>query len=422
MIVNKKNSINKIIEVDGDKSISHRGIFFGSISEGRTTIENFLLGEDCLHTIDCFRKMGVKIEINENKIIIDGVGLYGLKKPKDILYVGNSGTTIRLLSGLLTGQNFDSCITGDKSIIKRPMMRIIEPLTKMNGCIYGENDLAPLNIKKSNLTSINYTLPIASAQVKSAIIFSSLYTNGVTKIIEPTKCRNHTEIMLKYFGGVVDCFENETLIYPKPTLVGKNIFVPNDISSASFFIVLALISKNSSITIKNVGVNETRTGIIDALLAMNGNIKLSNIHYKNGEKIADITAKSSDLISTNIYGDIIPRMIDEIPIFVIASLFAKGKTVIKDATELKVKESNRISTIINELSKIGANIIETDDGMIINNVDINNLKGCTVNSYNDHRIAMSLVILGTIVGNIEVKNSDCINISFPSFKNIINII
>ncbi len=419
MFLTKKENFNNTINVDGDKSISHRGIFFGAISEGITTIENFLLGEDCLNTIECFKKMGVDIEIKNNKIIIKGVGLHGLKKPNETLYVGNSGTTIRLISGLLAGQNFHSSITGDNSIIKRPMDRIIIPLSKMNAKIHGENNLAPLFIEKSELQGIDYILPISSAQVKSSIIFASLYSKEATKIIEPIKCRNHTEIMLKYFGGNIETNDNEIIVHPQPKLKAKDIVVPNDISSASFFIVLGLISKNSSITIKNVGINETRTGILDALKSMNANITLDNIDYINGEKVADIRTVSSSLTSTTIQGDIIPRMIDEIPIFIIASLFAKGKTTIKDAIELKFKETNRISVMINELKKLGANLVETSDGLIIDNINSNNLKGCLVDSHNDHRIAMSLAILGTKIGDVEILNSECINISFPSFEKIL---
>ncbi len=419
MIIKKKQNIHATINVDGDKSISHRAIFFGAISDGTTVIENFLLGEDCLNTIECFKNMGVNINIQNSKIIIDGVGLHGLKQPNNTLYVGNSGTTIRLISGLLAGQNFNSSITGDSSIVRRPMKRIIEPLKKMNANINGENNLAPLTIKKNNLKNITYTLPVASAQVKSCIIFASLYANGITKIIQPTKCRDHTEIMLKKFGGNIEINNNEILVHPNPTLKGQNIFVPNDISSASFFIVLALISQNSKITIKNVGINETRTGILDALKNMNANIEIKNVRTLNGEQVADITASSCNLIGTTIEGNIIPRMIDEIPIFVVAALFAKGKTIIKNAEELKVKETNRISAITTEINKLGANLIETNDGIIVNETNINNLKGCTVNSYNDHRIAMSLAILSTQIGNVEIKNSECINISFPTFKDIL---
>ncbi len=419
MIVNRKQNINTSIRVDGDKSISHRAIFFGAISNGTTVIENFLLGEDCLNTIECFREMGVNINIQNNKIVIDGVGLHGLKQPKNILYVGNSGTTIRLISGLLAGQDFNCTITGDSSIIKRPMKRIIDPLLKMNANIYSKNGLAPLSINKNTLKNIHYTLPIASAQVKSCIIFASLYANGVTKIVQPTKCRDHTEIMLKQFGGDIKINGNEILVKPNPKLVGQNIFVPNDISSASFFIVLALICDNSKITIKNVGINETRIGILDALKNMNANIEIKNVRTFNGEQIADITASSSNLIGTTIEGDIIPRMIDEIPIFVVAALFAKGKTIIKDAEELKVKETNRITAITTELNKLGANLVETSDGIIVNETNAENLKGSIAKSYGDHRIAMSLAILGAKIGNVEIKNSECINISFPTFKEIL---
>ncbi len=421
MITSRLENINSTIYVDGDKSISHRAIFFGAISNGTTTIEGFLLGEDCLSTIECFKNLGVNIEILDKKIIINGVGLHGLTKPKDTLYVGNSGTTIRLISGLLAGQKFSTSITGDLSIQKRPMMRIIEPLSKMNANIKSNNGLAPLYIEESELLGMEYTLPIASAQVKSSIIFASLYAKSPTIINEPIKCRDHTEIMLKNFGGNIKLYEDKIYIEPNPSLKGQDVFIPKDISSASFFIVLALITKGSCITVKDVGLNETRTGIIDALLKMNANIEIKNERFVNGERIGDICAKSSTLIGTTLEGDIIPRMIDEIPIFVIATLFAKGKSVVKDAKELKVKETNRIKAIVTECNKVGANLLETSDGIIINETNIDRLKGTNVESYFDHRIAMSLAILGCAInGKMHINNSDCINISFPSFTNILN--
>lgn len=415
-IIKPKDKLSGVFTVASDKSLSHRSVIFSSISNGITEIEGFLTGDDCISTINCFRELGIKIEQKDDKVKVFGNGMRGLKKPNKIIDIGNSGTSIRLITGLLAGQNFDCEITGDSSIQKRPMDRIITPLRLMNANITGKDDttLAPLKIKGTQLTGMEYTLPIASAQIKSAILLASLYANSETIIHEPIKSRDHTEIMLNYFGA--DIKIEKGVIYSKPIdeLTAKKIIIPGDISSAAYFIVAALICKNSHIIITNVGVNFTRTGILSALKEMGGNITILNERESCGELIADIEVYSSDLKATTISGDIIPRMIDEIPVFAVAALFAKGTTVIKDAAELKVKESNRINAIATELCKMGANIQETDDGMIIQGDAC--LHGAEVLTYNDHRIAMSLAIAGIVSsGETNILDSDCVAISFPNF-------
>lgn len=415
----KINSVSKVkgtLSVPGDKSISHRAVMLGSIAKGNTSIKGFLMGEDCLSTIKCFRQMGINISVRATDVLVEGKGLAGLNKPSETLYVGNSGTTLRLLSGILSAQPFECTITGDDSIQKRPMKRIIDPLTNMGANIISikNNDKAPLRIVGSDLNNITYESPVASAQVKSSIMLASLYTDGITKIIEPSVSRNHSEIMLNYFGANVETVDNTVICNPVKELYGQEVIVPGDISSAAFFMVAGLILPNSEILIKNVGINPTRDGIITALKNMNGNIELLNIRTISGELTADILVKSSKLHGTVIEKDIIPKLIDEIPVIAVAACFAEGKTVIKDAAELKVKESNRIEAMVTELTKMDATIESTDDGMIITGT--HSLKGASVESYHDHRIAMSLAIaaLTTNEGS-TINNSECIDISFPTF-------
>lgn len=417
MIINGGNiRLKGEIEVPGDKSISHRAIMLGAIAEGKTVIKNFLHGDDCLSTIRCFQDMGVNISFSENNVVVDGVGLKGLSKPENALYVGNSGTTIRLMSGILSGQDFNTEITGDNSILKRPMYRIIKPLKKMGADIYGKNDKYPpliINPVK-NIKGIKYELPVASAQVKSCILLAGLYSNEKIEIIQPSISRDHSERMLKYFG--VDIEENGNCISlnSENKLKGNIINVPGDISSAAFFIVAALILEGSELSIKNVGLNVTRTGILDVLKKMNANIKVENIRVENNEPIGDIYVKHSNLIATEISGDIIPRLIDEIPIIAVAASLADGETVIKDAKELKVKESNRISAMVKELKKMGVNIEELEDGMVIRGSD--KLYCSRIETYNDHRVAMSLSIAALYAeGESELTEIDSISVSFPNF-------
>ena len=356
-------------ELIGDKSISHRAIMFSSIAKGKTKITNFLMGQDCLSTIDCFRKMGVDISIDNRNVIVNGVGLKGLKKPKDVLDVGNSGTTIRLLSGILAGNDFESILIGDESIAKRPMKRVTDPLREMGCRIDGKDDAnyTPIKIYGGNLNGIDYKMPVSSAQVKSALILSSLYANNSSIIREKSRSRNHTEIMLNSFGADIKVNNLDINVNPIKELYSpEEINVVGDISSAAFIIAGATIVPKSEVIIKNVGLNETRTGILEVLSNMNGNFEIMNKRVSNGEFVGDLVVRYSDnLIGTTIDSDLIPRLIDEIPIIAIMATQAEGQTIIKDAKELKVKESNRIKAMVDNLKKMGADIEELDDGMII---------------------------------------------------------
>lgn len=419
-VIEPRQSLNGLITVPGDKSISHRAVMFGSIANGTTEIEGFLTGDDCMSTISCFKKLGIDIEVNGEKVTVHGKGLHGLTAPKETLDVGNSGTTIRLISGLLSAQDFECELNGDSSIQKRPMKRVISPLSQMGAHIYSTNDgYAPLHIQGCKLNGIEYTMPVASAQVKSSILLASLYADNETIINEPMASRDHTEIMLNYFGADIKNENGKITSKPVAELYGKPVLVPGDISSAAFFIVAGLIIPNSEIIITNVGINPTRTGIIDALKEMGGNIEIMYERNSSGEKVADIKVKTSKLHGITLSGDIIPRMIDEIPVFAVAALFADGQTIVKDAAELKVKESNRIATMAEELSKMGAVITETEDGMII---DGNcKLHGAVTESHLDHRVAMSIAVaaLGA-EGNTTINNADCVNISFPNFYDLLS--
>ena len=416
-VVNPKNSFNSVISVPGDKSISHRAVMFGSIACGDTVIKGFLNGEDCLSTVGCFKDMGINMEMNETEVVVHGKGLKGLTAPKNALNVGNSGTTLRLLSGILSAQPFTSVLTGDDSIKKRPMDRVAIPLSLMGADIKSlspDKILAPVTITGKPLKGINYTLPVASAQVKSAIILASLYAKGETVITEPEATRDHTEIMLSFMGADIKKDGNKIICRPAEEIYGKNITVPGDISSAAYFMIAAAICENACVTIKNVGINPTRTGIVTVLKNMGADITVTNEHTVNGEPIGDITVKSSSLKATVIEGDIIPKLIDEIPVIAVAAALAEGTTVIKDAQELKVKESNRIKTTADELSKFGIDITETDDGLIIKGKPY--LKGAVTESHNDHRIAMACAIAALAAeGASTVKGSDCVDISFPGF-------
>ena len=410
-------------ELIGDKSISHRAVMFSSIAKGKTKITNFLIGQDCLSTIDCFRKMGVDISIDNRNVIVNGVGLKGLKKPKDVLDVGNSGTTIRLLSGILAGNDFESILIGDESIAKRPMKRVTDPLREMGCRIDGKDDAnyTPIKIYGGNLNGIDYKMPVSSAQVKSALILSSLYANNSSIIREKSRSRNHTEIMLNSFGADIKVNNLDINVNPIEELYSpEEINVVGDISSAAFIIVGATIVPRSEVIIKNVGLNETRTGILEVLSNMNGNFEIINKRLSNGEFVGDLVVKYSDnLIGTTIDSDLIPRLIDEIPIIAIMATQAEGQTIIKDAKELKVKESNRIKAMVDNLKNMGADIEELDDGMIIKGK--NKLNGAYINTFNDHRIAMAFSIASLISnGEVKLDNKSCIDISFPGYLNLLN--
>ncbi len=412
MVIQKIKKAVGQIKVPGDKSISHRAVMLGSLANGVTEISGFLNGADCLSTIDCFRKMGIDIDINGENVTVHGNGLRGLIKPDEMLYTGNSGTTTRLLCGILAGQNFDTSITGDASIQKRPMGRVVKPLSMMGAKI--ENEYCPLYITGTKLHGIDYKMPVASAQVKTAIILAGLYADGETVIHEIEKSRDHTELMLSAMGADLTVDNLDITVKPTNDLTAVNVDVPGDISSAAFFLVLGAIMPNSQITVTNVGINPTRTGIIDVLKDMGADITLENVHTSAGETVADITVRSSSLKGTTVGGDIIPRLIDELPIIAVAAVFADGQTVIKDAQELKVKETNRIRAVVDEFNKCGIDITETDDGMIINGGK--SIHGADFKTYGDHRMAMSLTVLAQLAdGESTLDDSDCACVSYPTF-------
>ncbi len=428
----KKGPLKGSLSIPGDKSISHRAVMFGAIAEGVTEVTNFLQGEDCLSTIRCFRQLGISIsnDSSGDMVTVTGKGLHGLSKPSGILDVGNSGTTMRLLSGILCGQSFASSLTGDASIRRRPMDRIMTPLRQMGADIISEpgNGCAPLLInhqaaasgllhdkgKNRCLAGTHYISPVASAQVKSCILLAGLYANGETSVTEPYPSRNHTELMLSEFGAAVKSSGNTAAILPEPRLTGRQINVPGDISSAAYFIAAALIVPNSEVLIKNVGINPTRDGILTVCRQMGADITLQNIVDHGGEPVADLLVRHSELRGTEIGGSIIPALIDEIPVLAVLACFAKGRTVIKDASELKVKESNRIDVMVNNLSEMGADICATEDGMIINGGMP--LHGAVIESKSDHRIAMSFAIAGLMSeGEVIIRNPECVEISYPGF-------
>lgn len=416
MIFQKINALKGELTIPGDKSISHRAIMLGSLAEGTTEISNFLQGADCLSTMECFQNMGIHMENKNGTITIYGNGLHGLKQPKDTLDVGNSGTTTRLMSGILAAQNFTCTLNGDASIQKRPMGRIITPLSQMGADIISmkNNGCAPLKITGKPLHGIHYNSPVASAQVKSSILLAGLFADGETSVTEPYVSRNHTELMFHYFG--VDIFTKETTatVSPATKLTGQKIVVPGDISSAAYFIAAGLLVPNSELVIKNVGINPTRDGILKVCEAMGGSISYESKQEISGETTANLVVKTSCLKGTTIGGSIIPTLIDEIPIIAILACFAEGTTIIKDAQELKVKESNRIDVMVENLKKMGADITATDDGMVIQGGKP--LHGAEIDSKLDHRIAMSFAIAGLCSeGKTKIIGADCVNISFPSF-------
>ena len=423
MTFGNKGSLKGIVSVPGDKSVSHRAVMFGALADGITEVTNFLQGADCLSTIRCFRQLGIDITNNTSaaSVTIRGKGLYGLTAPKDILDVGNSGTTMRLISGILCGQNFSVTLNGDQSIQKRPMDRILTPLSFMNADIVSAkgNGCAPLEInskslRNAGLKGIHYDSPVASAQVKSCILLAGMYADGATSVSEPSRSRNHTELMLSQFGARI-CSEGDTAtIEPYPVLTGQKIHVPGDISSAAYFIAAGLIVPDSEIFIKNVGINPTRDGILRVCKEMGADITLENVKDNGGEPVADIIVRYSELTGTVIGGDIIPALIDEIPIIAILACAARGQTIIKDASELKVKESNRIDVMVDNLIRMGADVTATPDGMIINGEG--KLKGAVIESKDDHRIAMSFAIASLIAeGETRMIGEQCVDISYPNF-------
>ena len=427
-----KKPLKGDIFVPGDKSISHRSIMFGALAEGTTEVTGFLQSADCLSTIDCFRKMGVEIEHTIRPtngvptITVHGRGLHSFKAPDCTLYTGNSGTTTRLMSGILAAQPFDTMITGDMSIEKRPMKRIMTPLSQMGAEVISimGNDCAPLRFTGGKqLRGINYRSPVASAQVKSCIMLAGLYAEGDTVVYEPALSRNHTEIMLSSFGADI---HNElardgssaAILHPGMPLVGQKINVPGDISSAAYFIAAALIVPGSELLIRNVGINKTRSGILAVLEQMGADITLLNIDEKSEPK-ADILVKYSELKADSnnqfvIGGKVIPTMIDELPVVAVVAATAGFDTIIKDAAELKIKESNRIDTVVEGLKKMGCDIEATEDGMIIHGGKP--LTGADINSHADHRLAMSFAVASLVAdGTTRIIDDECVGISYPTF-------
>ena len=418
MLVPHIHHLQGEITVPGDKSISHRSIMLGSIAKGTTEVTGFLQGADCLSSISCFEKMGIEIENNPaaGTVRIHGKGLHGLAEPVSTLDVGNSGTTTRLMSGILAAQPFTSTVDGDASIRKRPMGRIMTPLSQM-GAVFKSlqtANCAPFTITGGRLQGIRYESPVASAQVKSAVLLAGLYAEGETSVTEPYLSRNHTELMFETFGVDIKSEGTTATVRPAVELTPQRIDVPGDISSAAYFIAAGLLTPNSEITIKNVGINPTRDGILTVCKAMGADIALSNVKNDIGEPVADITVSSTSLHGCTIEGDLIPKLIDEIPIIAIMAAFANGTTVIRDAQELKVKESNRIDVMVKNLSAMGADIEATEDGMIIRGGKP--LHGATIDSMADHRIAMSFAIAGGLAeGDTEILGAECVNISYPDF-------
>lgn len=409
------------MEVPGDKSISHRAVILGSLATGTTTVKNFLDGEDCMRTIHAFQAMGVEIEKNASTVVIHGNGIQSLYEPKQPLYFGNSGTTTRLMLGVLAGLPFFTTVYGDPSLTKRPMERVVLPLKQMGARFDGRNNAGnlPLAIRGGELTGMNYTLPVKSAQVKSAVLLAGLFANGTTEVIEPTKTRNHTENMLQAFGVDMNRNGEFITIKGKQSLTATDVFVPGDISSAAFFIAAAAIVPGSKLTLKNVGLNETRTGIIDCLQQMGAAIDISNQQSISGEPIGDITVTYQELHGALIEGEIIPRLIDEIPIIALLATQAEGTTTIRDASELRLKETDRINAVVDVLSALGASIEGTDDGLIIHGKKA--LHGGNVKSYDDHRIAMMVSIASLIAdGNVQLDDDACIAVSYPGFFDDLN--
>lgn len=419
--IKEKAPLQGELSPPSDKSISHRAIILSALADGKSLIRNFLQAEDPLRTLQAFRQMGVEIEEKtpDGEIIIHGRGLDGLRKPRGIIDCGNSGTTMRLMSGVLAGQPFTSTLTGDKYLLRRPMQRIIKPLTEMGAQVSSEdNGYPPLKIKGGGLKPINYRSTVASAQVKSAILLAGLYCEGLTAVTEPEKSRDHTERMLKAAGVDIDIRGLEVRVRGRASLEPMDITVPGDYSSAAFFMVSGSLIPGSEILIKNTGINPTRTGLMDILKMMGADIEFQNIRDVSGEPVADILVKHASLKCIDVGGELILRAIDEFPILCVAAAKAKGTTRITGAGELRVKESDRIAAMASELRKMGVSIEELEDGLVIEGREM--LNGSVIQSRGDHRIAMAMLIAGlTAEGETRVEDTDCVNTSFPGFVDML---
>jgi 3-phosphoshikimate 1-carboxyvinyltransferase len=420
LTIKPAKAIRGEITVPGDKSISHRSIMLGSIARGTTTVRGFLRGEDNLSTLNAFRAMGIEITDDGGTLRIEGKGLHGLSEPEDVLDCGNSGTSMRLITGLLAGQRFFSVLTGDRYLRRRPMGRVIEPLSRMGGCIFGRagGDRAPLAIVGSELSGIVHESRVASAQVKSALLLAGLYASGETEVREPHLSRDHSERMLLHFGADLESFPGGVRLRGCRELEGRDIVVPGDISSAAFFLVAATVVPGSELLIRGVGVNPTRTGILDILKEMGADVSVLNLSDALGEPVADLLVRSARLKGIEIGGDLVPRAIDEFPVICVAASVAEGRTVIRGARELRVKESDRISSIAENLRKAGVEVVETEDGMVITGRE--RLAASVTDSRGDHRIAMSMMVAGLAAdGAGEVLDTECIATSFPDFKELL---
>lgn len=411
-----KPSLQGHLTIPGDKSVSHRSVMFGAIATGKTTVDGFLLGEDCLSTIDCFRKLGVKIDVDGTNVTIESAGMEAWQEPSEVLYTGNSGTTTRLMLGILAGSKVHSVMTGDASIGKRPMRRVIDPLRQMGAHITGRADgqYTPLAIQGSTLQAIDYQMPVASAQVKSAILLAGLRAQGTTVVRETEISRDHTERMLRQFGAQLTVEKGVISFEGGQTLLGTHVSVPGDISSAAFFLVAGAICQDSKVVLENVGINPTRDGVIEVLRNMGASMTVVPNEDDQFEPTATITIETSTLKGTIIEGDIIPRLIDEIPILALLATQAHGTTIIKDAEELKVKETDRITAVVDELQKLGARIEATKDGMVIEGPTP--LQGASLKTYGDHRIGMMGAVAALITnGAVTLDDAECIAVSYPSF-------
>ena len=415
MKIDASRGLRGRLTIPGDKSVSHRAVMIGALAEGTTRVSHFLPSADCLSTIDCMRRMGVAIEHDGESLTVHGVGLHGLTKPDSTLNAGNSGTTTRLLSGILAGQAFDSRITGDASLTSRPMKRIITPLTKMGGSVISENGsgCAPLLISGRPLTGITYRTPVASAQIKSCLLLAGLYADSPTTVIEPALSRDHSERMLKVFGADITSSGTTAVIRPGQTLRGCDIHVPGDISSAAYFLVAGLLVPGSEIRLDHVGTNATRDGILRVIKAMGGDIICLDSRGEEGEPSADLLVRPGRLTGTTIGGSLIPTLIDELPMIAVMAAFADGETVITDAAELKVKETDRLTLITENLTRMGADITATDNGMIIRGGCP--LHGAVIETLGDHRMAMAFAVAGLVTGDMTIRDAACVDVSFPGF-------
>ena len=418
LIVEKKNKLSGEVVIPSDKSISHRAIMFSSLAKGKTLVKNFSKGADCHSTLKVFSSLGIEHKFLDEQtleIISDGI----LKAPSSDLDCGNSGTTMRLMSGILASRNFDSVLMGDESLSKRPMKRVIEPLSLMGAEISSNDNKAPLKIHGKNLQAIDYNSKLSSAQVKSCILLAGINTKGVTRYTEPFLSRNHTELMLEYLGADIKVNGTTTSI-TKSELEAKNIEIAGDISSAAFFIVAGLITPNSDIIIKNVGLNPTRTGILEVVEKMGGDVEILDKRLLGKEEVGDLRIKTSALKATTIEGDVIPKLIDEIPVIAVLATQAEGTTVVKDAADLRNKESDRITTVVNQLRAIGADIEEREDGMIIHGKTTLQ-GGIEIDCHHDHRTAMSFYVAGLITKQpLLIKEFEWVNTSFPEFESLMN--